>query len=245
MEKIPVVGLGTWKAAPGKVTEAVKVAINAGYRHIDCAYFYRNEGEVGAGIRCKIKEGVVKREDLFVVSKLWCTCHKKSLVKKACTKSLKTLKLDYLDLYLIHWPMGFKGMEDLVIAGLVKTIGVSNFNWEQLERLLNKPDLRVKPVANQIECHPYLAQKNLISFCHSKEVSVIAYSPLGGSRQGVDLMDDPMIMKIAQKYNKSSAQILIRFQIQRNVIVIPQSVSAKQIQENIQEGVFLLLFGRV
>ncbi|XP_025786084.1 1,5-anhydro-D-fructose reductase-like isoform X3 [Puma concolor] len=223
MEKIPALGLGTWKAAPGEVTEAVKVAIDAGFRHFDCAYLYHNESEVGAGIQCKIKEGVVTRQDLFVVSKLWCTRHEKSLVKAACTKSLKALKLDYLDLYLMHWPMGFKvptprslvhprlcpsqpgeedlpldrngmvlpsdtdfldtweAMEDLVVTGLVRAIGVSNFNHQQLERLLNKPNLRFKPVTNQI---------------------------------------------------------VIRFQIQRNVIVIPKSVTPTRIRENIQERVF-------
>ncbi|XP_069404008.1 1,5-anhydro-D-fructose reductase isoform X2 [Ovis canadensis] len=275
-------------AAPGEVTEAVKVAIDVGYRHLDCAYVYHNENEVGVGIQSKIKEGAVRRENLFIVSKilgqqagvhsqlprapwpcvcasslplqLWCTCHKKSLVKAACTRSLKTLKLDYLDLYLMHWPMGFKSgeadlpvdhngmiipsdtdflntweaMENLVAAGLVRAIGVSNFNHQQLERLLNKPNLRFKPVTNQIECHPYLTQKNLISFCQSRNVSVTAYLPFGGSSGGMHLMEDPTIQTIAQKHRKSAAQILIRFQIQRNVRVIPKSVNPKRILENFQ-----------
>ncbi|XP_040611501.1 1,5-anhydro-D-fructose reductase isoform X3 [Mesocricetus auratus] len=232
MENIPTVGLGTWKAVPGEVADAVKVAINLGYRHFDCAYLYGNEAEVGMGINSKIKEGVVKREDLFVVSKLWCTYHKKSLVKTACTNTLKALNMDYLDLYLIHWPMGFQpgkkdvpldgfgmvipsntsfldtweAMEDLVTEGLVKNLGVSNFNHEQLEKLLNKPGLRFRPITNQIECHPYLNQKNLIDFCHKRNVSVTAYRPLGGSSNGVDLLDDSVVRKIAKKHGKSSAQ---------------------------------------
>ncbi|XP_035162649.1 1,5-anhydro-D-fructose reductase isoform X3 [Callithrix jacchus] len=241
MGDIPAVGLGTWKAAPGKVTEAVKVAIDAGYRHFDCAYLYHNEHEVGAGIRYKIQEGVVRREDLFIASKpphpAWIMIPSKLLsfcfshpgvydLPVDCTNMVIPSDTDFLDTW--------EAMEDLVSSGLVKNIGVSNFNHEQLERLLNKPELRFKPVTNQIECHPYLNQKNLISFCQSRGVSVTAYRPLGGSSEGVDLMDDPVIQRIAKEHNKSPAQILIRFQIQRNVIVIPKSITPGRIKENIQ-----------
>ncbi|XP_051690920.2 1,5-anhydro-D-fructose reductase isoform X3 [Oryctolagus cuniculus] len=209
------------EAGPGEVTEAVKLAIDLGYTHFDCASLYHNESEVGTAVYSKIVEDIVTREDLFIVSK----------------PGKKELPLDHhgnvipsdTD-YLETW----EAMEELVKAGLVKAIGVCNFNHEQLERLLKKPGLRIKPVTNQIECHPYLTQKNLIGFCQERDVSVTAYYPFGSSWKGVDLMDDPVLQRIAQNHGKTPAQILLRFQIQRNVTVIPIALNPHHINENIQ-----------
>jgi len=260
--EIPIIGLGTWKSDPGVLTQTVKDAIDVGYRHLDCALIYENEKEVGAGVKAKIEEGVVKREDLFLTSKLWNSFHRPDLVVPSLKTSLKDLGVDFVDLYLIHWPVAFKegndlspkdadgkflfsdvdfcdtwkAMEDCVHLGLTKSIGLSNFNSQQIDQIMK--DCKIKPVMNQVECHPYLNQNKLIEFCKSKEIAITAYSPLGSpTRPWVGasdprVMEDPTIIEIGKKYAKSPAQVLLRWQIQRGVIVVPKTVSANRLQEN-------------
>ncbi|NP_001297485.1 aldo-keto reductase family 1 member C13-like [Mesocricetus auratus] len=273
---IPALGFGTYKpneVPKSKSVEATKLAIGVGYRHIDTAYVYHVEEEIGQAIQSKIKAGDVKREDMFITTKLWCTCFRPELVRPSLEKSLKNLQLDYVDLYIMHFPVPMKSgnndfpadgqgkllldtvdfcatweaLETCKDAGLVKSIGVSNFNHRQLERILNKPGLKYKPVCNQVECHIYNNQSKLLDYCKSKDIVLVAFGALGTQRykECVDqnspvLLNDPVLCDVAKKNKRSPALIALRYLVQRGVVPLAQSFKENEMKENLQVFEFQL-----
>lgn len=269
--KVPMLGLGTWNAQGEEFKSAIKEAIRIGYRHIDTATNYKNEHLIGQAIRECIEERLVKREDLFITTKLWNNSHSRQSVAQGLRESLKKLNLTYVDLYLIHYPIGYLeggelspidkstnlpitsdvdyietwlGMEDVKLSNLTKSIGLSNFNCQQISRLIS--NCSIVPSVNQIETHPYLVQNKLINFCRSKGIQVTAYSPLGCPGRFLDqpdephLIEDPLVMAMAKKYNKSVAQILIRYQLDRRIVCIPKTIHTSRLESNFKSLKFKL-----
>lgn len=231
--EIPFLGLGVFQSPPGETTrKAVLYALEAGYRHIDTAKIYGNEQDVGQAIR----ESGIPRSEIFVTTKLWNQDHGYDATLKAFTKSNQRLGLDYIDLYLIHWPVRglrletWRAMETLLAEGKCRAIGVSNYLVRHLEELLDH--CRVIPAVNQIELSPYcyLYRKETVDFCRAKGIWLEAYSPLTKGEK----LRDPKLVKIASKYHKTPAQILIRWALQHQFIVIPKSVRRDRIRENAQ-----------
>ncbi|CZT53015.1 probable aldehyde reductase [Rhynchosporium secalis] len=252
--EIPALGLGTWQSSPGEVKKAVSTALALGYKHIDCAYCYGNEDEVGEGLKEAFASGV-KREDIFITTKLWCTYH--SRVEENLDKSLKSLGLDYVDLYLVHWPVAMNpngndekfpkhpdgsrdlvtdwkhtqtwaAMEKLVATGKVKAIGVANYSVKYLEELL--PQAKIIPAVNQIENHPSLPQQEIVDFCKNKGIHITAYSPLGSS--GSPMMKEKPILEVAEKRGITPASVLLSYHVARESSVLAKSVNPDRIKAN-------------
>ena len=258
LPSIPSLGLGTWKAAPGEVGQAVRQALELGYRHIDCASIYGNEAEIGAALQQAFRTGVVSREAIWVTSKLWNDCHEPEQVRPALLRSLHSLGLEQLDLYLIHWPVAHRhgvlmaeqaadqipleqlplhdtwaAMEALVDEGLVRQLGVSNCSAAKIAALL--PQVRHRPVVNQVERHPWLQQNALLQTCQQEQIRLTAYSPLGsptGDGQA-PLLEDPVITTMAAEHNASSAQILLAWGLATGTAVIPKSVRRERLASNL------------
>ncbi|KAH8432311.1 aldo/keto reductase [Aspergillus melleus] len=256
--EIPAVGLGTWQSKPNEVKQAVAAALKGGYRHIDAASVYGNEREVGDGI----KASGVPREEIFLTSKLWNTDHDPENVEAAVDRSLSDLQTDYLDLYLIHWPVAFRhstttiqpvdektglidvidvpikdtwaALEALVAKGKVRSIGVSNFTKEKIEELLKTA--KIQPAVNQIEAHPYLQQRDLLEWSKQKGIVVTGYSPLGNNIYNIPrAVDDPLVIETAKSLGKTPAQVLVSWAVQRGTVVLPKSVTPERIQSNFED----------
>ncbi|OPA81094.1 glyoxal reductase [Paenibacillus selenitireducens] len=227
--EMPWLGLGVWKAEDGQeVASAVKSAIELGYRSIDTAAVYKNEAGVGQGIA----ESGIAREELFVTTKVWNSDQGYESTLQAFEESRNKLGLDYIDLYLIHWPVKgkyidtWRALEKLYSDGRVRAIGVSNFHIHHLNDILESGS--VVPVVNQVEYHPLLAQRELLAFCKSHQIVMEAWSPL---MQG-KLFEDPTLNDIAAKYGKSVSQVILRWDLQHGVITIPKSVNRERIAQN-------------
>ena len=229
--EMPMVGLGVWKAATGQETvQAVRWALQAGYRLVDTATIYGNEAEVGQAVR----ESGLPRGEVFVTTKLWNSEQLNGTQRAALEKSLDALGLGYIDLYLMHWPVPGKFLEtwaileELYQSGRVKAIGVSNFQQHHLQALLAQA--KVVPAVNQIELHPHLAQVALCDFCREQGIAVQSWRPLGGGKS--DLLQDPVIGGIGRAHGKSHAQVILRWNLQRGIHIIPKSVQQPRIVQN-------------
>lgn len=227
--KIPRLGLGVYQARAGEETRsAVRAALELGYRHVDTARIYRNESDVGQAI----KESGLPREEIFVTTKLWNSDHGHQRALSACRESLKRLGLSYVDLYLIHWPVPelrkdtWRALVELQQEGLCRSIGVSNYMIHHLEELQSSSP--VLPAVNQVEISPFNLRAELTAYCHAKNIAVEAYSPL---TQGMRL-DHPAVAAVARKRGRSAAQILIRWSLQRGLVVLPKSTRTERIREN-------------
>lgn len=231
--QMPQLGLGVWEVRDGHDTEAaVATALQAGYRLIDTAKIYGNEASVGRAVR----DSGLPRDEIFVTTKLWNADQGYDAALRAYDASLQRLGLDYVDLYLIHWPAPGRGkfvdswraLEKLHADKRVRAIGVSNFKPHHLEEL--QPHWQIVPMVNQIELHPYAQQLESRQFCEEHDIAVEAYSPL---QRGGELLDEAVISELADKYSKTPAQIILRWHIQENLIVIPKSVTPERIRDNI------------
>ncbi|MEZ6088852.1 MAG: aldo/keto reductase [Pirellulaceae bacterium] len=272
--QLPAIGLGMWKIPNEKCASLVEEAFAAGYRHFDCACDYGNERETGDGLRSLIDSGRCGREELWVTSKLWNTFHRAEHIETACRKTLDDLQLEYLDLYLIHFPIAlqyvpieqryppgwffdpeaaspqmrldrvaiaetWRGMQKLKQAGLVREIGVCNFNVALLRDLLATAD--IPPAVLQVESHPYLTQEKLLRFCREEQIAFTAFSPFGAlsyheigmADKSDSLLEIETIRQIANNHNRSAAQILLRWGVQRQTAVIPKTSRSERLSENI------------
>jgi methylglyoxal/glyoxal reductase len=229
--EIPYLGLGVYQSPPGKTTaHTVGYALKVGYRHIDTAELYGNETDVGRALR----ESGIKREDVFITTKVWNSHQGYDSTLHACEGSLGRLGFSYVDLYLVHWPVQglgndtWRAMIKLYRGGKARAIGVSNYSIRELNEVLQNSD--VVPAVNQVEFHPFLYDEKLLNFCKDNRIQLEAYSPLTRGKK----LNHQNIVKVAKKYGKTPAQVLIRWSLQQDIVVIPKSIHEDRIRENSQ-----------